>query len=118
MASHSSILAGKSHGQRSPRGYSPRSWKELDTTEHTFPLFSPFNCMLKICAVQLCKYLSIKKNLRKVVQNHLRLDLEITLQYGESMSLAVHGAPEATSSNIKGDFQEEEICGDELGKNR
>ena len=58
----------------------------MDTTEHTFPLFSPFNYMLKICAVQLCKYLSIKKNLRKVVQNHLRLDLEITLQYGESMA--------------------------------
>lgn len=48
------------------------------------------------------------------MQNLLRLDLEISLQYGESLSLAVRGVPEATSSNIKGDFQEEEIFGDEL----
>ena len=36
MASHSSILAGKLHGQRSLAGYSPRGGKESDTTEpHT-----------------------------------------------------------------------------------
>ena len=61
--------------------------------------------------VNVCQ---LKKNLRKVVQNHLRLDLEISLQYGESMTLTVSGALEATSSNVKGDFQEEEILGDEL----
>ena len=33
MATHSSILAGESHGQRSPEGYSPRGCKESDTTE-------------------------------------------------------------------------------------
>ena len=33
MAIHSSILPGKSHGQRSLEGYSPRGHKELDTTE-------------------------------------------------------------------------------------
>ena len=33
MATHSSILAGKSHGQRSLVGYSPRGRKESDTTE-------------------------------------------------------------------------------------
>ena len=33
MAAHSSILAGKSHGQISLVGYSPWSHKELDTTE-------------------------------------------------------------------------------------
>ena len=43
MAIHSSILAGKSHGQRS-LGYSPRGHKELDTTErliHTHKMLSP-----------------------------------------------------------------------------
>ena len=36
MAIHSSILAGKLHGQRSLAGYSPRGGKESDTTEpHT-----------------------------------------------------------------------------------
>ena len=34
MATHSSVLAGKSHGQRSLVGYSPWGRKELDTTEH------------------------------------------------------------------------------------
>ena len=34
MATHSSILPGKSHGQRSLVGYSPWDDKELDTTEH------------------------------------------------------------------------------------
>ena len=33
MATHSSILAGKFHGQRSLVGYSPWGLKELDTTE-------------------------------------------------------------------------------------
>ena len=34
MATHSSILAGKSHGQRSLAGYSPWDCKESDMTEH------------------------------------------------------------------------------------
>ena len=33
MATHSSILAEKSHGWRSLAGYSPRGHKESDTTE-------------------------------------------------------------------------------------
>ena len=33
MATHSSILAGKSHGQRSLAGCSPWGHTELDTTE-------------------------------------------------------------------------------------
>ena len=33
MAIHSSILPGKSHGQRSLEGYSPWGCKESDTTE-------------------------------------------------------------------------------------
>ena len=33
MATHSSILAGESHGQRSLASYSPWGHKELDTTE-------------------------------------------------------------------------------------
>ena len=35
MATHSSILAGESYGQRSLVGYSPWGHKELDTTEVT-----------------------------------------------------------------------------------
>ena len=34
IASHSSILAWKTHGQRTLVGYSPVCGKELDTTEH------------------------------------------------------------------------------------
>ena len=33
MAAHSSILARKFHGQRSPKDYSPWGHKESDTTE-------------------------------------------------------------------------------------
>ena len=32
MATHSTIIAGKSHGQRNLAGYSPRGHKESDTT--------------------------------------------------------------------------------------
>ena len=35
MATHSSILPRESHGLRSLAGYSPRTRKELDTTEAT-----------------------------------------------------------------------------------
>ena len=35
MATHSSILGGESHGQRSLAGYSPWGRQELDTTEAT-----------------------------------------------------------------------------------
>ena len=34
MVTHFSVLAGRSHGQRSLAGYSPWSHKESDTTEH------------------------------------------------------------------------------------
>ena len=33
MATHSNILAWRIHGQRSLAGYSPRGWKESDTTK-------------------------------------------------------------------------------------
>ena len=33
MATHCSVLAGKSHGQRSVMGYSPRGCRESDVTE-------------------------------------------------------------------------------------
>ena len=42
MATHSSILAWKIHGQRSPVGYSPWRCKELDTTEQLKLSFSLF----------------------------------------------------------------------------
>ena len=35
MATHSSILAWKSHGQRSLTGYTPWGHKESDTTEYS-----------------------------------------------------------------------------------
>ena len=35
MATHSSILAGESHGQRSLVGYSPQDHTETETTEVT-----------------------------------------------------------------------------------
>ena len=35
MATHSSVLAGKSHGQRSLAGYGPWGHKESDMTEGT-----------------------------------------------------------------------------------
>ena len=35
MATHSSILSGESHGQRSLAGYSPWDHKESDMTEAT-----------------------------------------------------------------------------------
>ena len=36
MATHSSILPGESHGQKSLVGYSPWGLKELDITEATY----------------------------------------------------------------------------------
>ena len=43
MASHSSILPGKSHGQRSLVGYSPWGSKELDLTEQ-----AQYDCVEKV----------------------------------------------------------------------
>ena len=41
MATHSSILAGESHGQRSLVGCSPWGCKESDTTEHVRDGWNP-----------------------------------------------------------------------------
>ena len=38
MATHSSLLPGESHGQRSLEGYSPRGHEESFITEHTHTL--------------------------------------------------------------------------------
>ena len=89
-----------------------KSWTQLSTHSLSFLHLIIHLRSVQFDYVNVCQFK--KKNLRKVVQNHLRLDLEISLQYGESMTLTVSGAPEATSSNVKGDFQEEEISGDEL----
>ena len=88
-----------------------KSWTQLSTRSLSFLHLIIHLRSVQFGYVNVCQ---LKKILRKVVQNHLRLDLEISLQYGESMTLRVSGAPEATSSNVKGDFQEEEIFGDEL----
>ena len=67
MATHSSILAGKLHGQRSLAGYSPWGPKESDTTEHEhacvyiyiciYPFFFTYRLLQKLsivpCAIQL-----------------------------------------------------------------
>ena len=41
VATHFSILAWKSHGQKSPTGYSPWGRKESDTTEQLTPFCLP-----------------------------------------------------------------------------
>ena len=40
MTTHSSILAGESHGRRSLVGYSPQGCKESDTTERLYYYFT------------------------------------------------------------------------------
>ena len=42
MATHSSILPGESHGQRSLTGYSPQGCEELAVTAHTSGYFLLF----------------------------------------------------------------------------
>ena len=51
MATHSSILAGKSHGWRNLVGYSPWGCKESDTAERLH-----FTSLVCVCAksLQLC----------------------------------------------------------------
>ena len=44
MATHSSVLAGESHGQRSLTGYSPWGCKESDMTEATYMSKKGFPC--------------------------------------------------------------------------
>ena len=48
MTTLSSILAGKSHGQRSLAGYSPWGRKESDTTEHDAQR-QVYRKMLRVC---------------------------------------------------------------------
>ena len=43
MATHSGILLGESHGQRSLPGYSPWGCKELDMTEANYALMHACN---------------------------------------------------------------------------
>ena len=67
MATHSSILPGEFHGQRSPAGYSPWGCKELDKTEATEHAY------IHICSL---------KTIRIIYQNswllqEVELELEI-----------------------------------------
>ena len=48
MATHSNILAGKSHGQRSLVGYSRWGHKETDMTEHAGTQAQWYNTVIKI----------------------------------------------------------------------
>ena len=53
MATHSNILAGKSHGQRSLVGYSRWGHKETDMTEHAGTQAQWYNTVIKIIWVKL-----------------------------------------------------------------
>ena len=58
MATHSSILPGKSRGQRSLAGYSSLHHKELDMTEHTHEnLFTELKVQTKF---ETCLYIHLK----------------------------------------------------------
>ena len=58
MATHSCILPGKSHGQRSLAGYSSLDHKELDMTEHTHEkLFTKLKVKTKF---EICLYIYLK----------------------------------------------------------
>ena len=57
MATHSSILAGESHGQRSLAGYSPWGCKESDTTERlTLSHFADTSMAFTMCQLQFCLF--------------------------------------------------------------
>ena len=56
MATHSSILIGIIHGQRSLAGYSPRGLKESDTTE---PLSRDTVC-IKLLVKRMKEWLGTK----------------------------------------------------------
>ena len=53
MAAHSSILAWRSHGQRSLVGYSPWDHTESDTTERTQHRNMNFYILCLSCASQM-----------------------------------------------------------------
>ena len=64
MATYSSILPGKSHGQRSLAGYSPRCHKQSDTTEHKHACTHKH---MYVCVyIYLCVYICV----RGYVHNH------------------------------------------------
>ena len=47
------FLPGKSHGQRSVMGYSPRGHKKLDTTEHAYTMIVQY-CVRMKCHGIMC----------------------------------------------------------------
>ena len=59
MATHSNILVGKSHGQRSLEGYSPKGCKESDTTERLSTV--SINCIVKTSKQFLLNWCSSNK---------------------------------------------------------
>ena len=69
MATHSSILAWRIHGQRSLVGYSPWGRKESDMTERLstahMQIFSPLN-------LQVCKQYNIKNYKTSKIKNIIR----------------------------------------------
>ena len=60
MATHSSILAWKSHGQRSLEGYSPWGRKESDTTERLHLIFIYIHTQVYVC--ESCSVVSLQSN--------------------------------------------------------
>ena len=60
MATHSSILAGKSHGQRGWASYSPWGRKESDMTKHARMLPSPNGRNPEIISISLSQQHNIQ----------------------------------------------------------
>ena len=83
MASHSSILAGESHGWRSLVGYSQRGRKESDTTEQPHSL-TYFLSQLKLTQLFECSMLYALHEMAKIhLSNYFHLELTHLTSYKE-----------------------------------
>ena len=80
MATYSSILAGKSHGQRSLVGYRPIGRKELDTAERLRGLLNHHTVKLNFSSEHFYKYEHMYVQMHVIttiirIQNILSIDI-------------------------------------------
>ena len=104
MATHSSVLHRKTHGQRSLVGYGPWSRKELDTVEHLSCILSP--CLFNLYAEYIMRNAGLEEAQAGIKTAKRNIN---NLRYADDTTLMAESEEELKSLLMKVKVESEKV---------
>ena len=105
MATHSSVLHRKTHGQRSLVGYGPWSRKELDTVEHLSCILSP--CLFNLYAEYIMRNAGLEETQARIKIAGINIS---NIRYADDTTLMAESEEELKSVLMKVKEESEKLA--------